>query len=307
MVTSKAEVGLMPLLEVFYRYLPVVMGRNELLEELAYRFCAFQAKGNVVYTEVRYSPHEFFKEEHKATPPEGMAREVVESISKGLDRGQAEFGITVRQILCCINFSPEWSMDTVKTALACRDLGVVGVDIASGEQHFVIEAIHAQHKAALDHAHTNGMPITVHAGEDGPADNVRRAVDTYHARRIGHGYHLLEDPEIYGRLRKEGIHLECCPTSSLLTKSFAGEAGWAKHPMRTFVQDGMSMSLNTDDPRVFDVNICHEVSMSMQRIGLSVGELKTCTFNALEAAFCDAETKEAVRARIEKYWAEAGQ
>jgi len=197
-------------------------------------------------------------------------------------------------------------MDTVKTALASRDLGVVGVDIASGEQHFTIEGIHAAHKAAMDHAYANGMPITVHAGEDGPAENVRMAVDSYHARRIGHGYHLLEDSELYDRLRKENIHIEGCPTSSLLTKAFSGEDGWGQHPIRKFVKDGMSTSLNTDDPRVFDVNICHEVSVSMQRIGLSAEEMKLCTLNALDAAFCDAETKEVVRARVEKYWSEAG-
>ena len=63
----------------------------------------------------------------------------------------------------------------------------------AGEHHFAIEAIHQLHKAALDIAHAGGLPITVHAGEDGTAENVETAVDAYHARRIGHGYHLLDN------------------------------------------------------------------------------------------------------------------
>jgi len=140
---------------------------------------------------VRYSPHEFFEEQHKEHPPEGMAKAVVEAISRGLARGQKSFGIAVRQILCCINFCPHWSMDAVKTALDCHELGVLGIDIASGEHHFDVDNLHAGHKAALDLAHKEGLPITVHAGEDGPAANCQKAIEVYHARRIGHGYHLL--------------------------------------------------------------------------------------------------------------------
>merc|ERR1711865_785340 len=197
-----------------------------------------------------------------------MSKAVVESISKGIDRGAKEFDIAVKQLLCCINFSPQWSMDTVKTAVECRDLGVVGVDIASGEHHFDIDGIHQAHKAAMEFAHAKGMPITVHAGEDGPAANCVKAVDAYHAKRLGHGYHLLEDPAAYKRLKALGIHLECCPTSSMLTKSVSSEDGWGKHPICAFIQDGMSVSLNSDDPMVFDIDLRGEMDMAVTRLGL---------------------------------------
>jgi adenosine deaminase len=302
MVTSKAEVGLYPLLAVFYRYLPVVMGRNDLLEEFAYRFCEFQKLNNVVYTEVRYSPHEFFEEEHKENPPEGMAKAVISSISKGLARGQQDFGISVKQILCCINFCPQWSMDTVKTALECRDLGVVGVDIASGEHHFDIDAIHQTHKAAMDFAYEKGMPITVHAGEAGGADNCVKAVDAYHARRIGHGYHLLDDPAAYKRLKACGIHLECCPTSSMLTKAVSGEDGWCKHPIRRYLDDGMSMSLSTDDPMVFDIDFRGEMDIAVTKMGFSLEDIRTCTTNAINAAFCDDKHKADIQKQVDAWF-----
>eukprot|EP00419_Tripos_fusus_P027319 CAMPEP_0172725658 /NCGR_PEP_ID=MMETSP1074-20121228/88908_1 /TAXON_ID=2916 /ORGANISM="Ceratium fusus, Strain PA161109" /LENGTH=487 /DNA_ID=CAMNT_0013552489 /DNA_START=50 /DNA_END=1509 /DNA_ORIENTATION=+ len=298
MVTTKAEAGLYPLLAIFYRFLPVVAGRNELLEELAFRFCEFQKRNNVIYTEVRYSPHEFFEEQHKKDPPAGMAKAVVEAISRGLARGQKSFGIAVRQILCCINFCPHWSMDTVKTALACRQLGVVGIDIASGEHHFDTDDLHAGHKAALDVAHREGLPITVHAGEDGPAANVQKAVEVYHARRIGHGYHLLQDQDLYAKLKEAGIHLECCPTSSLLTRAVAKDAGWHEHPIAKFVKDSMSISINTDDPMLFNVDLNHEFSIVAGKIGLSIDDITACVGNAIDAAFCDDELKDILRAQV---------
>jgi adenosine deaminase len=302
MVTAKA-MGLYPILEVFYRYLPVVQGRNALLEEVAYQFCEFQRRSNVIYTEVRYSPHEFFSEEHKENPPEGMAKAVVESISKGLARGQQACGITVKQILCCINFSPQWSMDTVKTAAACKDLGVVGVDIASGEHHFDIDALHQAHKAAMDIAHKEGLPITVHAGEDGGAANCTKAVDVYHAKRLGHGYHLLDDAAAYKRLKDLGIHLECCPTSSVWTKAVSGSQDWDKHPICSFVRDGMNIGLNTDDPLVFDIDLNTEIDMAVARMGLSLEDIRTCTNNSINAAFCDEALKTDIRKQVDAWYA----
>mmetsp|Transcript_30168 Transcript_30168/g.77868 ORF Transcript_30168/g.77868 Transcript_30168/m.77868 type:complete len:377 (+) Transcript_30168:19-1149(+) len=301
MVTCKAEMGLYPLLQVFYRYLPVVMGRNELLEELAYRFCEAQKESNVIYSEVRYSPHEFMEEQFKAEPPSGMARDIVVAVSKGLDRGMKDFGIIVKQILCCINFCPQWSKDTVDTALASRDLGVVGVDLASGEHHFDIEGIHAAHKAAMEAAHVGGMPITIHAGEDGPAKNVKTAVEVYHAVRIGHGYNLLKDADLYQEL-KDKIHLECCPTSSLLTKAVSSADSWTTHPVRRFLEDGASVGLNTDDPRVFDITFNSEMDLAQDSIGLSLDQICKCTVNAIEAAFCASEMKASLRQQVEAWY-----
>ena len=94
----------------------------ELLEELAFKFVEFQAASTVVYSEVRYSPHEFFEEQYKAEPPPGMAIKVVEAVSCGLRRGEVTFGVVARQLLCCINFCPHWSMDVVQTAAAAREV-----------------------------------------------------------------------------------------------------------------------------------------------------------------------------------------
>jgi len=74
-----------------------------------------------------------------------------------------------------------------------------------------------------------GIPRTVHAGESGDADQVSKALDKLHAMRIGHGYRILTDQKVYDRVRREQIHLECCPWSSLLTGSI--ETTFHPHPI----------------------------------------------------------------------------
>lgn len=129
-----------------------------------------------------------------------------------------------------------------------------------------------------------------------------KAVDIYHARRLGHGYHLLDDPAAYKRLKELGIHLECCPTSSMLTKAVSGQEGWVKHPICTFLKDGMSVSLNTDDPMVFDIDLRGEMDIAVAKMGLSLDNIRTCTINAINAAFCDETEKAGIRKQVEAWF-----
>jgi adenosine deaminase len=78
----------------------------------------------------------------------------------------------------------------------------------------------------FDQATKHGIRRTVHAGESGGANQVTNAIDILHAERIGHGYRIVSDVDVYNRVKKDGIHLECCPWSSLLT----GSISLAEHP-----------------------------------------------------------------------------
>ena len=147
-------------LECFMLYLPIVrLGGAEALEELAEAFVRRQARDNVEFTELRYSPHEFLLAEARtdagpdaagpdaAGPDADAARmtsaDVVDAVSRGLRNGEAACAargvrMRVRTILCCIASRPDWSDDVVALAASARGraAGVVGVDIAAGEHHF---------------------------------------------------------------------------------------------------------------------------------------------------------------------------
>jgi len=95
--------------------------------------------------------------------------------------------------------------------------------------------------------------------------------------------------------------LECCPTSSLLTRAVASDAGWQEHPIAKFVRDGMSISINSDDPMLFNVDLRHEFSIVAGKIGLSIEDITSCVRNAIDAAFCDDALKENLREQVDTW------
>merc|ERR1712096_359493 len=131
---------------------------------------------------------------------------------------------------------------------------------------------------AMAIAQEAGMPITIHAGESGGAGNVTKSAKVYGATRIGHGYNVLKDDEAYAAARKQKLHFEVCPTSSMETGTFK-DPDWTKHPMVQFVkdarEDGNYPSINTDDPSVFDCDIMDEYKRVLD-MGLSLEDIANC-------------------------------
>lgn len=231
------------------------------------------------------------------------AEDVILAVTRGLRRGEDTFGILVRQILCCICHCPTFAEEVIELAHKLRDEGIVGVDIAAGEAHFKHEEpnLRQPHVLAMQRAKELGLNITIHAGEEGPASNVIDAVKTYHAQRIGHGYHLLDDPVMYRSIIEGRIHFEGCPTSSYETGGFAGE-DWLKHPLKQFQADGANLSINTDDPSVFATCLEEEMLICINKMGLTLRDMATCTLNAARAAFAPEDEKRLLESKIVQYF-----
>ena len=82
------------------------------------------------------------------------------------------------------------------------------------------------------------------------------------AERIGHGYRVMQDPELYEKCIKAGIHFEACPSSSMLTGSVSlSDAALLKHPVLQFARDNANFSVNTDDTTVTGHGLDHEFEL----------------------------------------------
>ena len=219
--TGKEEQTLKAMIDKFVFFLPIVQGQYTYLEALAYRFVEGQALQNILYTEVRYSPHiltaaaTFDGTSTDANDEE--ARAVVAAVTRGLRRGCAAHpGTEIAQILCFIDCQPQWadSLVAIATELKANDAfdsptacdalppcPVVAVDVAAGEAHFVDYFTSPSsdngklHRAAMCKCRANGLGLTNHAGESGPASHVALAAsETYGgATRIGHGYEAVRE------------------------------------------------------------------------------------------------------------------
>jgi adenosine deaminase len=206
-------------------FLPIVQGDLTCIEALANKFVALQASQNVVYTEVRYSPHMLTAAAAfgaleaggvGAALDDDAARALVDAVTRGLRSGcKAHPGVEIAQILCFIDGKPEWADSLVAIAgehgaAGARGLAaspseamttcpVVAVDVAAGEGHFAAGAAPngAGHRAAMCRCAKLGLGLTNHAGEAGPAANVSAAASSAYggARRIGHGYAAIREAQ----------------------------------------------------------------------------------------------------------------
>ncbi|VDM55192.1 unnamed protein product [Angiostrongylus costaricensis] len=270
-LVTNEPANLSKVLEAFDLFLPVVRGDKAAIERIAYEMCEDQAANGVIYLEGRYSPHLL------CVPGGEMnAVDVVEAVKRGFDRGEAKFGVKARSIICCIRdgifririlfFTNESS------ATNCRHLGVVAIDVA-GSAHGADEQYEQEVVNIFKEAFKRGIHRTVHAGESGGAKEVLKAITDMHAERIGHGYHVMRDPEIYKKyfIDDKRIHLEACPYSSVMTGSVS--LNWKNHPIAAWARDKVNFSISRDDPTCFDNTMLSELQLAKDEIGLSVHKL----------------------------------
>ncbi|KAF0303098.1 Adenosine deaminase [Amphibalanus amphitrite] len=275
------------------------------IERVAFEFVEDEAGSAVLYTEPRFSPHLLVGAGGQVT-----ARQVTEAVLRGLARGQQQFGVTARLLLCCVRGFSEYYDDVLEMCTEFRDKGVVGMDISGDEATATTEDgdMHSSEQllqreiALFQEAARRGIHRTVHSGEAGPAYMVQIALDKMHAERIGHGYHVLEDEELYRRCIKERVHFECCPSSSHLTGSVP--LTQTKHPVQrrvhcfgSFYEDGVSFSVNVDDPTVIQGNMDSEYSL-MRRMGFNEAMFATMNFNAAKACFLPENEKKELLKKI---------
>jgi len=272
-------------LRCFGVFLPVLRSA-EAMERAAFELAEDQRRDGVVYFEARYAPC------LQAGP--GFPLEAsVEAALAGLTRGDP--GRRWGLILCALrDWPPAASLETVRTAVRYRGRGVVGFDIANDER-----APAAPHREAFDHARRHGLPVTVHAGEAGPAANIAEAIDVLGARRIGHGVRVVDDPAVLRLAIDRGIVFEQCLTSNLQTRSVPSLDA---HPFPRLLREGARVTLNTDDPGVSRVTLSGELEMATRAYGLTDADHARLYANAVGGSFAEPSVKAALlsgRSKIE--------
>ncbi|KAM4691627.1 adenosine deaminase [Rhinophrynus dorsalis] len=302
-VSYKDPLSLTEFLGKFSHYMPAIAGDREAIKRIAYEFVEMKAKEGVIYVEVRYSPH--FLANSKVDPiPWGQKEgdltpdEVVDLVNQGLRKGEKAFNIKARSILCCMRHMPNWSADVVELCKKYQNDTVVAIDLA-GDESLNCES-YPGHRKAYEEAVKCGIHRTVHAGEVGPPSVVKEAVEVLKAERIGHGYHTIEDENLYKELLDKKMHFETCPWSSYLTG--ACHPDFTKHPVNQFMKDKANYSLNTDDPLIFGSTLDLDYSIALQHMNFTEEEFKRVNINAAQSCFLpENEKKELLYKLYEAY------
>jgi aminodeoxyfutalosine deaminase len=211
-------------------------------------------------------------------------RPIFDGMERGREHGQRDFGVSLLWIFDAVrHFGPEPAAEVFALAASLRDRNVVGVGIGGDERHGPAEWFQDLYKKAAD----QGLRLTAHAGETGGPESVWGALNIG-AERIGHGLSIIRDPELQEVLAQKQIAVEVCVSSNLRTGLCAAVA---EHPLRTFFDGGLMVTLNTDDPAMFQTSLCREYEIAADEFGFTNDQLRELARNSFEASFLPVEKK----------------
>ena len=242
---------------------------------------------NIQYVEVRFAPLLSVNESLDCT-------RVIQSVLEGLEEAKKECGIYYNVIACAMrHHTEEDNLQMMKAARSFLGEGICAVDLAGNEAAFPMENF----TELFQKAKKLGLPFTIHAGECGNVQNIIDAVDAG-AARVGHGIAMKGFQEVQKLCRDHHIGVEICPTSNLQTRAVST---LKEYPIREFLDNGVMVTVNTDNRTVSGTNLIQELS-SLENAGvIAEPEMIILMEHALEAAFADDSVKQELYKMLKSY------
>lgn len=209
---------------------------------------------------------------------------IFEGLERGRERGERDFGISLLWIFDAVRqFGVEKAQAVVDLAIQFRDRNVAAFGIGGDELQGPPELFKDVYTRAADH----GLHLTAHAGENAGPESIWGALNLK-AERIGHGLTAARDPELVEELSQRQIPIEICVTSNLRTGCCADIS---QHPVRQYFDNGLMLTLNSDDPAMFRTSLVSEYQLVQDVFAFTDEHLRELARNSFEASFLPAEKK----------------
>jgi adenosine deaminase len=237
------------------------------------------------YVELRFSP--FFMAQAHNLPVD----QVVDAVIAGCKAGTKKYGVPVNLIgILSRSYGEATCHQELQALLRAKD-EIVALDLAGDEKGFPAIRFKQHFKLARD----AGWNITVHAGEADGSHSIRQAIDELGATRIGHSVAAREDPHLMDFMANNNISIECCLTSNFQTGACTNIAD---HPIKTFMERGIVVTLNTDDPGVSGIEIGDEYKLAREVVGLTTEQLAQIQLNGVKVAFAADSVKRTLLSQL---------
>ncbi|MCG6410001.1 adenosine deaminase [Vibrio fluvialis] len=275
--------NLQSFLDIYYQGANVLIHEQDFFD-LTWAYLLRCQQDNVMHTEIFFDP-----QTHTAR---GIAFEtVINGITQALEKGQQELGISSQLIMCFLrHLSEADAMLTLQQALPYKDK-IVGVGLDSSEQGHPPEKFQQVFRQARE----AGFIAVAHAGEEGPALNIRNAIDLLGVQRVDHGVRCVEDAALIQELKQTRMPLTVCPLSNLKLKVFTE---MEQHNIVDLLRQGLCVTINSDDPAYFGGYMTDNFMAVANAHPMSHQELAQFTLNAIEASFISAEDKARMSAKV---------
>jgi len=219
-----------------------------------------------------------------------------EGMERGRERGEREFGVTIYWLFDAVrHFGVEEAARVFRKAAELKSAhpSIIGIGIGGDEARGPADAFRDLYKEAR----ARGLHLTAHAGESTGPESIWGALNIG-AERIGHGLSAERDPELIEVLAERQIPLEICVTSNLRTNCWQSTHD---HPLRRYFDLGLMVTLNSDDPAMFESNLADEFILAHDQFDFTRDHLRELAANSIEASFLPPERKIDLLRAIESY------
>lgn len=269
-----------------------VLQHGEDFELITYQNGADMAAQNIRYREITFTPFLHTGVARKGIP----AEEMLEGLESGRQRAKRDFGVEIRWVFDVprnANFPlkvlplyiPLPSNKTMEYALMGLDKGVVGFGLGGYE----VKAPAGPFAHAFKKAKAQGLMSVPHAGETEGAHSIWAAIHRLKADRIGHGVRAIEDPALVKYLAEHQIPLEINPTSNICLHVFET---MQEHPFRKLDEAGVPVTVNSDDPPLFNTTLSQEYEVLARDFGYEQADLVRIARNAYEFSGLESSVKQ---------------
>jgi adenosine deaminase len=268
--------NLQEFLEIYYTCMSVLL-KEEDFYDLTWAYLQRVHEDNVVHVEMFFDSQVHLER--------GVPLDVqINGIRRALQEGKQQLGISSKLILSFLrHLSEQHAFTTLELAQPfLGQLDGFGLDSS--------EIGHPPEKFARVFARCRelGFKITAHAGEEGPADYVRQALDLLQVDRIDHGNHSLDDAALVQRLTTEGKTLTVCPLSNL---KLCVVKAMDQHPLLTMLKQGLKATVNSDDPAYFGGYVNDNYRALIEHLPISREDLYQLARNSFDGAWFSEEEK----------------
>jgi adenosine deaminase len=272
--------GVMAFLEKFDLPMKMLVDLDA-CRRIAYEAVIDAAAEGIDYIELTFS-HWFMSQTHTLAP-----KGVVEAVLDGVQSGKIESGMQVKILgILSRTYGPDIAMKELEAMLPFAD-HIVGLDLAGDEANFPAELFERH----FERAREVEWKATVHAGEAAGTESVWQSIKILGAQRIGHGLAIVKDPALMDYLFERQIGIEANLTSNVQTSSVID---YESHPLKTFLENGLCASINSDDPGISAVDLRYEYEVAAPKAGLTDAQIRQAQLNAVESAFLTPREKQSL-------------
>lgn len=259
-------------------------GSEETIERLTCEACEYAMEQNIRIFELRYSP-DFIRVANPRLSFEKIHEAVVRGVARARHLDIAVGVIGIVQKTLSLRDAAYTTDFIIENRASFVGIDMADIDIGFGIRRFA---------PLMNKAKQAGLHITLHAGEENVPEapqHVRVAVEELGAERIGHGIYIIRDREVMDLVKRENVLLEICPTSNRLTNSVPSIRA---HPLRKLMEAGVMVSINSDDPHLFGIDLCHEYDIVHDELGLTAEDFNSINDDAAACSFVPLEEKQKV-------------